>query len=52
LQDERGRMEKDISHEGSRYLSREEMLKVLRAKLPTAPTDRYGKPIEPAGGPK
>jgi hypothetical protein len=49
LQDERGRMEKDISHEGSRYLSRDEMLKVLRTKLPTGPADRYGKPIEPKG---
>ena len=44
LQDERGRWEKDISHEGSRYLTRDEMLKVLRAPVPVRreAEGRYG----------
>jgi Ca2+-binding EF-hand superfamily protein len=33
LQDERGRWEKDISHEDCRYLTRDEVLAVLRADL-------------------
>ena len=45
--DERGRWEKDISHEGTRYLTREEILRVLRAKVPreSYETDRYGRRI-------
>jgi len=34
LVDERGRWEKDISHEGCRYLTPEEILRVLRADVP------------------
>ncbi len=36
LQDERGRWIKDISHAGCRYLTRDEMLKVLRADVPVS----------------
>jgi hypothetical protein len=45
LQDEAGRAHKDISHEGCRYLTREELLRVLRAPLPDAddPLGRYGE---------
>ncbi len=45
LQDERGRWEKDISHADCRYLSRDEMLRVLRADVPVAREDegRYGR---------
>jgi len=38
LQDERGRAIKDISHDGCRYLSRDEILKVLNAQVPV---ERY-----------
>jgi Ca2+-binding EF-hand superfamily protein len=37
LQDERGRWEKDISHEDCRYLTRDEVLAVLRAPLERGP---------------
>lgn len=45
LQDERGRPEKDISHDGCRYLSPAEMLKVLRAPVPIdrEAEGRYGR---------
>ena len=45
LQDERGRWEKDISHEDCRYLTVEEMKKVLQAKVPVRreAEGRYGK---------
>ena len=45
--DERGRWEKDISHEGARYLTEQEILRVLRAKVPreSYETDRYGRRI-------
>ncbi|MGE3173488.1 MAG: hypothetical protein AB7O97_12760 [Planctomycetota bacterium] len=45
LQDERGRQEKDISHEGCRYLEPAEMLRVLRADVPIDREEegRYGR---------
>ena len=45
LQDERGRWEKDISHEDCRYLTRDEILRVLNAPIPTQREDegRYGR---------
>ncbi len=45
LQDERGRWEKDISHEDCRYLTRDEMLRVLRAEVPVGreAEGRYGE---------
>lgn len=45
LQDERGRAEKDISHAGCRYLTVDEMKKVLRADVPVEreKEGRYGK---------
>ena len=45
LQDERGRWEKDISHEGCRYLTPEEMLRTLRAEVPIGREreGRYGR---------
>jgi LVIVD repeat len=45
LQDERGRMIKDISHEGCRYLTPDELLKVLRAEIPKNDYQlgRYGR---------
>ncbi|MEQ1633112.1 MAG: hypothetical protein ABL997_12115, partial [Planctomycetota bacterium] len=45
LQDERGRWEKDISHKDCRYLTRDEILKVLRAPVPVPreAEGRYGK---------
>ena len=45
LQDERGRMIKDISHEGCRYLTPAELRRVLAAKIPGPGyrTDRYGR---------
>ena len=45
LQDERGRAIKDISHEGCRYLTPDEMLRVLRADIPVGidDVDRYGR---------
>jgi hypothetical protein len=48
LQDERGRWSKDISHEDCRYLTPAEMLRTLRAKVPTAAvrTDPYGFLLE------
>jgi hypothetical protein len=58
LQDERGRWEKDISHEGCRYLTRDEMLKVLRADVPVdrQAEGRYGRlrdePVPTRGGEK
>jgi len=58
LQDERGRWEKDISHEGCRYLTRDEMLKVLRADVPIdrQAEGRYGRlrdePVPARGGEK
>ncbi len=53
LQDERGRWEKDISHDGCRYLTRDEMERVLNAKVPVRreAEGRYGK-IETAPAPK
>ena len=44
LQDERGRWIKDISHEDCRYLTRDEVLSALRAKIPVEEymRDRYG----------
>jgi hypothetical protein len=42
LQDEEGRWEKDISHEGCRYLTRDEILRVLRAPIELDP-DRLGR---------
>jgi hypothetical protein len=52
LQDERGRWEKDISHADCRYLTREEILKVLRADVPVhrEATGRYGELRGPATG--
>ena len=49
LQDERGRMIKDISHEGCRYLTRAELLKVLNVDLPREryQLDRYGRTKKP-----
>ncbi|MCC6670647.1 MAG: hypothetical protein IT458_06280 [Planctomycetes bacterium] len=49
LQDESGRWWKDISHEGCRYLDRDEMLRVLRAPLGTA-APRTLEPL-PRGNP-
>lgn len=45
LQDERGRPEKDISHAQCRYLTRDEVLRVLRAPVPVAHEQegRYGR---------
>ena len=45
LQDEEGKWLKDISHDGCRYLTRDEMLRVLRAPLPDAEDmlGRYGE---------
>lgn len=45
LQDEEGKWLKDISHEDCRYLTRDEVLRVLRAPLPDAedPLGRYGE---------
>jgi hypothetical protein len=45
LQDESGNMIKDISHEGCRYLTRDELLKVLRADIPANAYQlgRYGR---------
>ena len=45
LQDERGAWIKDISHEGCRYLTRDEVLRVLRAHIPVEQRDggRYGR---------
>ena len=48
LQTERGQAEKDISHADCRYLTRDEMLRVLRAPLPSSVTGapasgRYGE---------
>lgn len=45
LQDERGRMEKDIAHDGCRYLSPEEIQRVLSADVPLSreEQDRYGR---------
>lgn len=44
LQDEDGTWIKDISHEGCRYLTRDEMLTTLRAEIPVEgyQLDRYG----------
>ena len=49
LQDERGRWEKDISHRDCRYLTVEEMLKVLRADVPVGreAEGRYGELQDP-----
>ncbi|MCA8958079.1 MAG: hypothetical protein KDC87_18530, partial [Planctomycetes bacterium] len=51
LVDERGRWIKDISHAGCRYLSRDELLRVLRAPIPADRpryrTGRYGEGIGP-----
>ena len=49
LQDERGRMIKDISHEGCRYLTRDELLRVLNAAIPdhTDQVGRYGRRLSP-----
>ena len=48
LQDERARPIKDISHEGCRYLNRDEMLRVLRADVPVPSyrIDKYGFAID------
>lgn len=45
LLDERGRWEKDISHEDCRYLTRDEILRVLRAPVPVSQEEagRYGR---------
>ncbi|MBI5366764.1 MAG: hypothetical protein HZA54_06985 [Planctomycetes bacterium] len=43
MMDEDGRVLKDISHEGARYLSREEIQKVLRVPLEQATTGSGGK---------
>ncbi len=45
LQDERGNMIKDISHEDCRYLTREELLRVLGADIPVTPAEmgRYSQ---------
>lgn len=45
LVDEQGRWLKDISHEGCRYVTRDELLRILRAPVPVAtdPTGRYGE---------
>ena len=40
LQDERGRWEKDISHEDCRYLTQAELLRVLRARISSTSTTR------------
>lgn len=53
LQDERGRWEKDISHEQCRYLTRDEILRVLRAPVPVAREQqgRYGRLRDDQPGP-
>jgi hypothetical protein len=45
LLDERGRPVKDISHADCRYLTRDEILRVLQAKVPVTheATERYGR---------
>jgi hypothetical protein len=50
LQDESGGWIKDISHEGCRYLSRDEVLRVLRAEIAVEDyeRDRYGNASRPA----
>lgn len=51
LLDERGRWEKDISHEGCRHLTRDEILKVLRVPLGTGPgAPARSGPTTPGGG--
>jgi len=47
LQDERGNWIKDISHDGCRYLTPDEVLTALRAEIPTTEyrRDRYGNAV-------
>lgn len=49
LLDERGRWEKDISHEDCRYLTRDEILKVLRTPLDKDSATRGRGPTTPGG---
>ena len=45
MQDERGKPWKDVSHEGCRQANRDEILRILRAPIPTEQDDldRYGR---------
>jgi hypothetical protein len=51
LIDERGRQEKDISHADCRYLTSDEILRVLRAQVPVTheAEGRYGRLQKPPG---